>query len=187
VDDIGLHSQKSQPMFLGDEKHKYENNRSRVLGNVLGYLQAYLNRIISKVNPDYEIEFVGYEKDDPKEILDIDKGEVESYKTLNDKREEKGLPKLENAMWDIPMNPQAVQLFQSSQGGMSGMEDTGDNGDDGDSGEEDWGEPSLETEGEERGEETKEDASGGENDSREKSPAPDYEGMDFGKSIRIVV
>jgi len=126
IDDLGLHSQKSQPMFEGDAKHKYDENKSRVLGNVLGYLQAYINQIIATISPDYEFEFVGYEREDPKQVLDLDKGEVETYKTLNEKREEKGLKALDHEWADIPMNPQAVQLYQSSQGGMSGMEDMGD-------------------------------------------------------------
>jgi hypothetical protein len=93
------------------------------------------------VNPDYEIEFVGYEREDPKEVLDLDKGEVETYKTLNEKREEKGLKPLEFEWADIPQNPQSVQLFMGSQGGMSGMADMegmggGEMGDDMDFGEE---------------------------------------------------
>jgi len=142
VDDIGLHSAKSQPMIDGDSKHKYQENKSRVLGNVLGYLQSYLNRIIAVVNPDYQLEFIGYEREDPKEIADLDKIELDTYKTLNEKREEKGLKALEYEWANIPMSPQVVQLYQSSQGGMSGMEDVGD--DDLDGGEEDeetaWGE-----------------------------------------------
>lgn len=128
IDDLGLHSQKSQPVFERDERNRLRDNKSRILGNILGYLQAYLNRIIATVNPDYELEFVGYEREDPKEIFDLDKGEVETYKTLNEKREEKGLKALEHEWADIPLNPQAVQLYSSSQGGMSGLTDMGGEG-----------------------------------------------------------
>jgi len=156
IDDLGLHSQKSQPMFEGDSKHKYSENKSRVLGNVLGYLQSYLNRIIATINPDYELEFVGYECEDPKQVFDLAKGEVETYKTLNEMREEKGLKPLEHDWADIPQSPQAVQLYMGSQGGMSGMEDMGDidgmgedEGEGADFGEDDNGDFGEETEGRE--------------------------------------
>jgi hypothetical protein len=160
IDDLGLHSAKSQPMFEGDGKHKFQENKSRVLGNVLGYLQSYLNRIIATVNPDYEIEFVGYEREDPKEVLELDKGEVETYKTLNEKREEKGLKPLEFDWADIPQNPQSVQLFMGSQGGMSGLTDMegmggGEMGDDMDFGEEIEGEDESQPAGGDFGEENK--------------------------------
>jgi hypothetical protein len=129
IDDLGLHSSKSQPMFDGDDKFKHRENKSRILGNILGYLQAYINRIIATVNPDYELEFVGYEREDPKELLDLDKTEVETFKTLNEKREEKGLKALDFEWANIPLSPQAVQLYSASQGGMSGMADMGDMGD----------------------------------------------------------
>lgn len=193
IDDLGLHSQKSQPMFEGDAKHKYQENKSRVLGNVLGYLQAYLNRIIATVNPDYEIEFVGYEREDPKEILDLDKGEVEAYKTLNEKREEKGLERLDYEWADIPQNPQTVQMYMGSQGGMSGMTDM--EGMDGMGGGEmgegmDFGE---ETEG---GEDEKQSATGGGDFGEEtEQPADDQTAKSFlalmqrkkTKAVRIVV
>ena len=53
-------------------------------------MQDYINRILDIAYPDHELAFVGYEKDDPKAIVDTDKSEVEAYKTLNEKREERG-------------------------------------------------------------------------------------------------
>ncbi|GHV91202.1 hypothetical protein AGMMS50268_17050 [Spirochaetia bacterium] len=127
IDDIGLQTSKAQPLFNGDAKHKYTENKSRVLGNVLGYLQSYLNQIIEKFFPDYQLEFVGYEREDPKEVLDLDKVEMETFKTLNEKREEKGLKPLKMDWADIPMNQSAVQLYQGEQqGGMAGMTDPGE-------------------------------------------------------------
>jgi len=124
MDDIGLQLQKSMPMVERDAKPKIEAGKSAILSHTLTFLQAYLNKIIEKVNPQFELEFVGYERDDPQQILDLDKGEVDSYKTLNEKRKEKGLPALEHDWADIPMSPQAVQLFQSGQGGGM-MDDSG--------------------------------------------------------------
>lgn len=132
MEELGLHSQKSQTMFEKEGKTQVEQSKSTILGDTLSFLQDYVNRILDIAYPDYQLEFVGYEKDDPKAIVDIDKAETEAYKTLNEKREEKGLKKLDAEWADIPMNPQAVQLFQSAQAQDNNMD--GGAGDD-----ESWG------------------------------------------------
>jgi hypothetical protein len=147
LEDLGIHSQKAQPLWENSKEPEIRSTKSLILGDMLSFLQSYLNRIVEKVDPDCKIEFVGYERDDPKQILELDKGEIESYKTLNEKREEKGLKRLENSWADIPMNPHAVQLYQGEQGGGGGMEDIeGDEEAGDDFGEEDEG---AEVEGEE--------------------------------------
>jgi hypothetical protein len=133
MEDLGLHSQKSQPLIGMDTSPKQEASKSLVLGDMLGFLQKHFNKILAAKNPDYEFEFVGYEKDDPRLTHDLDKGEVESYKTMNEKRAEKGMEpidftKIENPA-DMPINSYTVQLFQGQQqGGMGGgpFGDTGD-------------------------------------------------------------
>ena len=118
--------------------------KSLVLGDTLSFLQGYLNKIISIAFPEYELEFTGYERDDPKVVLDIAKGELDAYKTLNEVREEKGLPRLE-AKWadECPANPQFVQLYQAAQGGGgmgSGLVDDEEEEEDGGELEDDEGE-----------------------------------------------
>ena len=138
MEELGLQSGKSQAMFEREGKTKIEQSKSNILGDVLSFLQDYVNRILDIAYPEYQLEFVGYEKDDPKAIVDIDKAEVEAYKTLNEKREEKGMKKLDAEWADIPLNPQAVQLFQSAQAQQGG--DMGTDGTDGGAGEDDsWG------------------------------------------------
>lgn len=123
MEELGLHSSKSQPVFERNTAPEIEASKSLVLGDMLAFLQQFINRIIKKVFPGYEIEFVGYERDDPQQVLSLAKQELESYKTLNEVRKEKGLPPL-TAKWadECPANPQFVQMYQASQ--MSGeMED----------------------------------------------------------------
>jgi hypothetical protein len=134
MEDLGLHSQKSQPLIGVDTSPKQESSKSLVLGDMLTFLQKHFNKILAAKNPDYEFEFVGYEKDDPKLTLDLDKGEVESYKSLNEKRAEKGMEtidftKIKNPA-DMPINSYTMQLFQSQrQGGGMGDSPFGDMGD----------------------------------------------------------
>lgn len=170
MEELGLHSSKSQPMFEHNDAPKIESSKSSILGTTLTFLQSYINRILEKFFPEYEFEFVGYERDDPKQILDLDKGEVESYKTLNEKRKEKGLEPLGYDFANIPLNPQAVQAFQSAQAQEqgSGMEDVDDGG---------------ETEGADFGEE----ADGIEEDSAETNVDEDaWSGVDDGGQNEIM-
>lgn len=128
IDELGLHSQKSQPVFEHNSAPEIEASKSLVLGNILGYLQKHINKILEIVYPGYEFEFVGYERDDPKQMVDLAKAELESYKTLNEVRKEKGLKPLEGKWADeCPANPQFTQMYQAAsaqEGG--GMEDMGD-------------------------------------------------------------
>jgi hypothetical protein len=133
MEDLGLHSQKSQPLLGADTAPKQEASKSLVLGDMLTFLQKHFNKILSAKNPEYELEFVGYEKDDLKLVSDIDKAEIEAWKTLNEKRAEKGMEpidfsKIENPA-DMPINSYTVQLFNGQQqGGMDGgpLGDMGD-------------------------------------------------------------
>ena len=134
MEDLGLHSQKSAPLIGNDVSPKIESSKSLVLGDMLSFLQKHFNTILKYKNPEYEFEFVGYERDDPKIILDMDKEEVASYKTLNEKREEKGLKAIDfnevKNPADLPMNPQVIQSWQGVQQGGNdmgndGMEDMG--------------------------------------------------------------
>lgn len=151
MEELGLHSSKSQPMFEHNAAPEIEASKSAILSDTLSFLQDYLNRVIQKIFPEYMIEFVGYERDDPKAILDLTKTELETFKTVNEVRKEKGLKPLESKWADsCPANPQFVQMYQAEtmnadegedMGDMEGMEgedtdDTqNDNGDDVDNGD----------------------------------------------------
>jgi hypothetical protein len=131
MEDLGLHSSKSQPLIGVDNSPKMESSKSLVLGDMLGFLQKHYNQILQYKNPAFEFEFVGYEKDDPRLVMDIDREEVGSYKSLNEKRAEKGqeaidMTKIKNPA-DLPMNPQVIQAWQGlQQGGNPFGGDMGD-------------------------------------------------------------
>ena len=135
LEEFGLHSQKSQPIISNNLEAKQEASKSLGLGDLLAFLEKHFNQILAQKNPEYVFEFVGYEKDDMRMIADIDRTEVDTWKTLNEKRVEKGfdpidLKNIQNPA-DLPMNVQAVQIYQSqnAMGGMGGgfgdMEDEG--------------------------------------------------------------
>ena len=141
ADELGLQIQKSQPVIDSSGNDRISAAKSSVLGDLLVFFEAYLNKIIAILNPDYVLEFVGYEKDNPNTVADLDEKEVRTWKSINEKRAEKGLDpinleEVKNPA-DLPMNVQLVQLFQS-QNAQNGMDMGGDMGEFG--GDEEGGE-----------------------------------------------
>ena len=160
MDELGIQSQKSQTMFENSGADRMSASKSLLLGDLLTFLESYINKIVKKINSDYE-------KDNPNTVADLDEKEVRTWKSINEKRAEKGLDpidlsKVENGA-DLPMNVQLVQMFQAAQAqaGMGeGMEEgEGDNWENyGDNAE---GEQSEESAEDEIEEEIKEDQENG--------------------------
>jgi hypothetical protein len=136
MEDLGLHSTKSQPLIGLDNTPRIETSKSLVLGDILGFLQKHFNQIIACKNPDYEVEIIGYEKADPRLSMDIDKGEVETFKSIDEKREEKGLEPYNKPWSQMPLNAQAVQMVMNEQQGSLFGGDIGMGDESGDFGEE---------------------------------------------------
>lgn len=128
--------------FQCGEPHSFVNGK-----------QTYLTLV--RVSKEPEVwQFVGYERDDPKQILDLTKTELESFKTLNEVRKEKGLKPIEADWADkCPANPQFVQMYQSAQMDGGGMEDPDAAEDEGEEGADFGGEENGEDFGEENADE----------------------------------
>lgn len=128
MDELGLQSQKSQAMFENGGSSRIAASKSLILGDILTFLESYINKIVKKINPEYRFEFVGYELTDPKAEADLIKTKVESVQTLNEARIALGMEKLNDEWANIPLNPQAVQLYQAAQ--ANNQEEGGDGEDD---------------------------------------------------------
>lgn len=130
ADELGIQSQKSQSVIENGAGDRIQAAKSALLGDILGFLESYLNRIVKKINPDYCLEFVGYEKDNPNTVADLDEKECRTWKTINEKRAEKGLDPIDlskvNNGADLPMNVQLVQIFQANQANAGMGEDGGE-------------------------------------------------------------
>lgn len=117
MESLGLHSQKSQSLIGVDTAPKAEATKSQILGDVLSFLQNHFNQILKKKDPD----FVGYEKDDPRLKMEIDKNEVDTYKSIDEKRSEMGLEPFNKKWSGVTLNPYVIQLLQSEEDGVGGM------------------------------------------------------------------
>jgi hypothetical protein len=130
MESLGLHSQKSQPLIGVDVAPRAEATKSLILGDILGFLQKHFNQILEYKDPEYELEIVGYEKDDPKLTMEIDKEEVGTWKSIDQKRIEKGEEPFNKSWSQVPLNPYVIQMIGQEQTGAGGGPFGGDMEDD---------------------------------------------------------
>ena len=175
MDELGIQSQKSQAMFENGGTTRIAASKSLILGDILSFLESYLNKIVKKLNPDYRFEFVGYEIADPKAEADLIKTKVESVMTLNEAREVVGLDKIDEDWANVPLNVQAVQMYQAAKA----TEGEGEEGGEGDDDSWEDYENDDESESSENGEEYAEDSENSESDTPQEN-----EGA-IGKSLTL--
>lgn len=96
-----------------NSKEKLESSRNKGFVPLLRFLQSYLNfNIVSRIDPDYELEFVGIDEESKKATLDRQKEEVKFKKTVNEIRAEDDLEPIAGAD-DLLLDPVYFQWFQA--------------------------------------------------------------------------
>ena len=123
-----------QAMFESSAEAKIRMGKSKGLRPLVRFIEKLLNRyIISRLNPDFRIQFLGLDTMTEDSAADLDKKRVSSYMTLNELRAEKGMKSLGEAA-DIVLDPTYMQranvMEQLKQQGGGG-DDEGDGGDEG--------------------------------------------------------
>lgn len=93
-------------------KEKLNASKTKGLKPLLVFLQNYINtNIISKIDPDYELEFVGLDTEDQDVLSKREAQEVKFKKTVNEIREEAGLEPIEG-MDEIILDPAYLQAYE---------------------------------------------------------------------------
>jgi len=132
--EVGIKTDNYSPMIGESGDGRLQHSKDTGLGSLLMYSETYCNKILSKITPWYNFKFTGVKNDDREAEAKIHRAEVESYKTINEIREDQGLEKIEESYADVVLNPQAVQIFnqekQSEQMGEEGMGEDGLEGED---------------------------------------------------------
>jgi HK97 family phage portal protein len=146
IAELGQKNSNSQ-FVLNENKSKEINySQDRGLKDLLSHDQYILNRVKSFV-PEWDFfnfTFTGMEKKDQKAEQEVDKQQIETYMTINEKRKEKDLPPIEGG--DIIANPQFVQMKQAeqqqaameAQGGAPGEGEEPPEGEEGEVAENEW-------------------------------------------------
>jgi hypothetical protein len=89
---------------------RQESSKSRALQSLLGFEQSFLNKIMRKIDPEYEFLFVGIDPEDEDKKYGSANKAITSTRTINEMRKEDGLDPLEGEEYNTVLNPQVVQL-----------------------------------------------------------------------------
>lgn len=120
-------------------KEKLDNSRQKGLVPMLRFFERFINEnIVCKINPDYELEFVGVDDESMEEATARLQGEIKAVKSVNEARAELGLRPIEGAddlileptyfQWYSMFHPQAKenqkQMMEQQQMQQGNMLDT---------------------------------------------------------------
>jgi hypothetical protein len=117
LEELGIRTSKSTTLLGQNVQPRIEASKARGLGSMLGFLEGHLQKILDMVDPRFDFEFLGYEKDDPIQKYDMRERQLRTTKTLDELREEDGDKPFKQPWSQIPLNPYVVQLYQMSMGG----------------------------------------------------------------------
>lgn len=109
---------KGSSLFNGDDS-KNANSKDKGLYPLLTFIENTINKyIVSEFNDDYVFVFEGVNPESKEKQLQNDKIKTETYLTINEVRQEKGLDPLETG--DIIANPYFMQAYMQGGGSPGG-------------------------------------------------------------------
>jgi len=125
--ELGIKTDNTQQVLGEQTSGRMEFSKDRALKALLSHVKSYCNKILNKFDDRYEVIFTGMNPEDLGVKYDVAKKAVESVRSINDVLEEFGLEKKEGEEYDVPLNPQLIQLRaqiqQNQQQQMPGEED----------------------------------------------------------------
>lgn len=146
MEEIGLRSSKASSIIAPNTTPRLEESKSRGLSTCLTFLEGHFQQILDRIDDRLDFEFIGYEKDDPKAKADLDKAQLETWRTIDEIRVERDQKPFNEDWSKMPLHPSAVQIFMSAKqqenmaamgGGMGGMQGQ-PQGDQGPGGDQDY-------------------------------------------------
>lgn len=113
-------------MFQGNNEQRLEFSKDKGLKPLLKWKQNLENKyIINRLDPDYELVYVGLDAEDPKNELDHDILAVQNFMTVNEVRRKRDMEDLPDG--DVILNPVLMQQKMMEQQQAMGMNNGGSN------------------------------------------------------------
>lgn len=111
----------AKPMFESANQSKLSASKDKGLKPLLRFLQRRISsHLVTKLDPDFEFEFVGLESMTPNEQADLNTKLVKTTRTIDELRALEDLPPLPNGLGDVILDPVYMQHMsqaaQSEQG-----------------------------------------------------------------------
>jgi Phage portal protein. len=92
-------------------KEKLENSKDKGLHPLLRHIENFINKnVMSSLDDDFKFQFCGLQDEDSNACVERQSKEVKFMKSVNDIREEQGLPPIEGAD-DLILDPTYFQWF----------------------------------------------------------------------------
>lgn len=114
----------AKPMFESANQSKLSASKDKGLKPLLRFLQRKIStHLVSKLDPDFEFEFVGLDSMTPNEQADLNAKLVKSTRTVDELRALEDLPPLANGMGDIILDPVYFQHMQGAAQQQAGVGD----------------------------------------------------------------
>lgn len=103
-------------IFEGSTQAKYDQSKDKGLYPLMQFIENTINKyIMPEFGDQYVFKFDGMNEKTQEEQNQIDKQEVDTFKTINEKRRERGLPDIDGG--DVVANPYYMQSLQTAGGG----------------------------------------------------------------------
>ena len=120
-------SGESKPLFEGNNEGRLKYSKDKGLRPLLKWLERIINKyLVSQIDKEYELEFVGFDELTEQNELDRDIKEVSNFSTLNEIREKRGQKPI--AGGDIVLNSFFLQQKMSEMYAQQEQQGQGEGG-----------------------------------------------------------
>lgn len=104
-------SSEQKPIFEGSSEAKLTHSKDKGLKPFLRFIQHKVQRLIDRVDDEYEFLFVGLEQQDEQQELQDNISKIQNFMQLNEVRRKYGLPDLsEEEGGNMILNPQLMSM-----------------------------------------------------------------------------
>lgn len=113
--EIGIKTDMGQALISDSGEARIQNSKDAGLGAILNYVEVICNKILAKITPWYVFEFTGTKNDDRKAEAELNRSEIETFRTIDEVREQRGLEKFEMPWSKVPLNPHVMQMINADK------------------------------------------------------------------------
>lgn len=109
--ELGIKADDSTSLIGETSEPRIQHSKDRGLRSLLIFASQHVNKIVRKVTTKYKFHFSGLEVQDHQRRAEIRKKKLETDTSIDELREQDGKKPYKEEWSQIPLNPQAVQLF----------------------------------------------------------------------------
>ena len=133
--ELGIKTDTTQHALGENIEGRVKYSKDRGIESFLSFFKGFMNKILRKIDEEYELTFVGINPEDEGKKYKTAKEAIESTRTTNEMREEDGLEPLEGDEYNETANQQVGQI-RSQLAQSAAAEEGGEYEEEGEVGEE---------------------------------------------------